>query len=99
MFLRNLPDPVVCPDHGLKLGPLGFELFLPFQLLPSVSSSNSGSMLGFFPFVEGKLGEPALVVDGDGCPVRFGPGDVIDADVVSEDGAGVGVVQFDEGPR
>ena len=21
--LCNLPDPVVCPDHGLKLGPLG----------------------------------------------------------------------------
>ena len=33
-ILCNLPDPVICPDHGLKLGPLGLELFLPFQFLP-----------------------------------------------------------------
>ena len=95
--LRNLPDPVVCSDHGLELGPLGLELFLFLQFLPFGNFLELRIDVGFFLFVQGQLGEPALIVDRNSCPVRFGAGDVIDADVVPKDGTGVGVVQFDGG--
>ena len=90
--------PVVCPDHGFKLGPLGLEGLLFFQLLPFGQFLELGIDVGFFLFVQRQLGEPALVVDGDSCPVLFGASDVIDADVVSKDGTGIGVVQFDGRP-
>ena len=51
--------------------------------------------MGRCGFVEGELGEAALVVDGHCGPVLHRAPDVVDADVVAEDGAGVGVLQFD----
>ena len=45
--------------------------------------------------VEFDLGQPALVVDPDGGPVLDGPLDVVDVDVVAEDGLGVLVGRLD----
>ena len=46
-------------------------------------------------FVPLQLGDAAFVVDGDGGSVLDRLLDVVDADVVAEDGAGVGVGLFD----
>ena len=97
-ILCNLPDPVIRADHGLKLGPLGLERFLFLQLLPFGQFLEFRVDVGLFRFVQGQLGEPAFEVNRNRCPVRFGAGDVIDADVIPKDGTGVGVVQFDGGP-
>jgi hypothetical protein len=43
------------------------------------------------------LDEAAFVVNGDGCPIFDGLGDVVDVDVVAKDFGGVFVSLFDGG--
>ena len=62
---------------------------------PSVTSSNSASILGLLCLGQLDLGEPALVVDGHRGAVLDGALDVVDADVVAEDGARVLVGELD----
>ena len=62
-----------------------------------MTSSKSASRVGAADIVEVQLGEAALVVDGHGGPVLDGALDVVDADVVAEDGAGVPVGQLHRG--
>ena len=75
------------------------HLLLSFSLRstssPSVASSNSGSIFGRSDSFELELGQPALVVDRHGRAVLDGALDVVDADVVAEDGARVGVGLLD----
>ena len=62
---------------------------------PSVASSKSGSMRGRRSLVQLQLGQAALVVDRHRGPVLHRALDVVDADVVPEHGARVGVLELD----
>ena len=78
-------------DDGLELRPARLEPLLALDLLAL------GGLLELVvdervrAFVEGELGESVLVVDGHRGAVEHGPLDVVDADVVAEDGARVRV--------
>ena len=52
-------------------------------------------MRGPLALKQRQLSEAAFVVDRHRRPVLDGTLDVVDADVVAEDGAGVGVLEFD----
>ena len=93
--LGDLPDPFLGADYGFQLGPPGLELLaaLDFLALGDLLELRvDGRFLGV---VQGQLGEPALVVDRHGGPVVDGAPDVVDTDVVAEDGAGIGVLELD----
>ena len=62
---------------------------------PSVISSNSSSIFGSSACVRAQLGDAALVVDRHRRLVGDGALDVVDADVIAEDGARVGVGLLD----
>ena len=89
---------LVSAHNGFQLRPFGLEPLLALHLFPlgGLLELRVDGRLLFL--VQGQLGESALVVDGDGCLVLDRALDVVDADVFSKDGAGVGVLQFDGGP-
>ncbi len=86
-------------DHRLQLRPLALQPLLAGDLLAL------GDLLEVLidPWLLGlgqiELGEPALVVDRHGRPILDRALDVVDVDVVPEDGAGVSVIQLDRRPR
>ena len=92
--LGYLPDSVGSADDGLQLRPLGLEPLLALDFL---------SLGGFLEIrvncwplgvIKFQPGQAAFVVDGHGGPVLHGTPDVVDADVIPENGPGVGVLQF-----
>ncbi len=83
-------EALLSADHGFEAGPFGLELLLLLASSPSVTSSKSGSIFGLLRLLQLELGQPALVVDRDGGLVFDGALDVVDVDVVAEDGRGAG---------
>ena len=90
-------EPVRSPNNRFELGPLRLELFLAFDLLAFGHLLELGVNLRALLLVEVELRQPALVVDGNGRLVLDRALDVVDADVVAEDGAGVRVLKLDGG--
>ena len=80
------------PDHGFELRPSSLELLLAIDLLAFRRLLESWVDSGTLALIEGQLGEPALVVDRHCRLVLDRALDVVDADVVAEHGAGVGVL-------
>ena len=87
------------PDNRFELRPLGLELLLALDFLTLGCLLEAGVDLGPLVLIKGQLGEPALVVDRHRGAVLYRPLDVVDADVIAEHGAGVGVLQLDRGCR
>ena len=83
------------PDHRFELRPSGLELLLAVDLLAFRRLLEAGVDPGTLALVERRLGEPALVVDRHCRLVLDRTLDVVDADVVAEHGAGVGVLKLD----
>ena len=75
--------------------PLALQSLLAGDLLVLGDLLEAGIDLRLLHSVQPQLGQPSLVVDRNGSPVLHGLLDVVDADVVAEDGAGVGVFLFD----
>ena len=85
-------------DDGLKLCPPGLQPLLAFDLLAFRRLLEVRVDVRAHALVQGELGQTALVVDRHGRPVLDSALYVVDADVVAEDGAGVGVGEFDGRP-
>ena len=89
---RDLPDALLRPDDRLQLRPPRLELLLALDLLALGHLVEVGVDARPLVFVEGQLGKAALVVDRHRGAVLHRALDVVDADVVAEDGAGAGVL-------
>ena len=85
-------DPHLRADDRLELRPLGLELLPALDLLALGGFLELRVDVRPLALLQGQLGEAALVVDGHRGPVLDGTLDVVDADVVSEHGARVGVL-------
>jgi len=70
------------------------QLFLALDLLAFGGLLELGIDLRPLGLLQLQLRKPALVVDRDGRTVYYSPLDVVDADVVVEDGARVGIGLF-----
>ncbi len=92
--LRDEREPLVRSDHGLELRPLALELLLALDLLPLGRLLEVRIDPRALGIVQGELGKPALVVDRHRGAVLHRALDVVDADVIAEHGAGVGVRQL-----
>ena len=93
----NELDPILRPDHGFELRPAALELLFALDLFAFGCFLKLGvdvRPLGLFQF---QLGEPAFVVDGYGGAISYRPLDVVNADVVAEHRACVGVGLLDGG--
>ena len=77
------------PTSASSCAHLRLELLLALDLLALGHLLELGVDVRALVLVEVELGEAALVVDRDGGAVLDGPLDVVDADVVAEDGARV----------
>ena len=88
-------QPLLCADHRFELGPLGLELLLALDLLAFGRLLEAGVDLRALGIKERELGQPALVVDRHRSAVLHGALDVVNADVVAEHRARVGVLQLD----
>ena len=95
MSLRDQLQPLLRADHRLELRPLGLELLLALDLLALGRLLELRVDLRPLGLVERELGQPALVVDRHRGAVLHGALDVVDADVVAEHRARVGVLQLD----
>ena len=93
------PQPLFRADHRFELRPLGLDLLLALDLLPFGRLLEVRVDLRPFGIIQGQLGQTALVVDGHRGLVLHGPLDVVNADVIPEDGPGVGILQFNGRPR
>ena len=96
--LGDLTDTLLGSDDGLQLGPLRLELLRAVDFLALGGFLEVGIDVWLLVLVEGQLGESALVVDGHRRLVLHRAPDVVDADVVAEYGAGVGVLELDGRP-
>ena len=83
------------PHDGFELRPPGLEPLLAVDLLALGRLLEPGVDVRPFVLVEGELGEAALVVDWYRRLVLDRALDVVDADVVAEHRAGVGVLERD----
>ena len=83
------------PNDRFELRPLGLQVFDSIGFLALGRFFEIGIDGRSFVLVERQLREPALVVDRDGGLVLDRALDVVDADVVAEDGACVGVFLLD----
>ncbi|OPZ75898.1 MAG: hypothetical protein BWY79_01892 [Actinobacteria bacterium ADurb.Bin444] len=90
-------QPMLGAHHGLQLGPAGLELLFLLDLFAFGRFFEVGVDVGDLGFIQGQFGQAAFVVDGDGGLVFNRPLDVIDADVVAEDGAGVRILELNGG--
>ena len=88
-------DAVLGADHRFELRPPALELLLALDLLAFGRLLELGVDLRPLRFLQLQLREPALVVDGHRGAVDDGALDVVDADVVAEHGARVGVGLLD----
>ena len=82
-------------NDGFDLCPLGLELLLTPDLLTLGGFLELWVDCRFLALVEGELSQSAFVVDRYRGLVLDGALDVIDADVVTEYGAGIGVPKLD----
>ena len=91
--LGDLLDALLRADDRLQLRPPGLELLLALDFLALGGLLKVRVDTGQLALVQRQFGQTALVVDGHRGPVLHGPLDVVDADVLAEDSAGVGVLQ------
>ena len=89
---RDQLDPVVRSHHGFELRPSALELLLALDLLAFGGFLELGIDLGPFRCLQLQLSEPTFVVDGDRGAIDDRPLDVVDADVVAEDGASINLL-------
>ena len=94
-ILGDLAEPVLRPDDGLQLRPLALELLRALALLALGDLFELGVDARPLALDQLQLGQTALVEDGHGGLVLDGALDVVDADIVAEDGARVGVLMLD----
>jgi len=95
----DLGQAVGCADQPFHLGPTGDETLSLLDFFGFGELFNLLVEAGPLLFGQFELNEPVFVIDGDGRTVFDGAFDVIDADVVAEDRAGVAVFCFDGGCR
>ncbi|HWQ39369.1 MAG TPA: hypothetical protein VNM24_12315 [Burkholderiales bacterium] len=88
-------EPPRSADDGFELRPLGLELLLALDLLALGGLLEVRVDLRPLRLVERELGQAALVVDRHRRAVLHRALDVVDADVVAEHGARVGVRELD----
>ena len=88
-------DPVLGADHRFELRPLALELLLALDFLAFGRLLELGVDLRPLGRLQLQLGQPALVVDRHRRAVVDGALDVVDADVVAEHRARVGVGLLD----
>ena len=93
--LGDLPDALLCADDRLQLRPLRLQLLLALDFLALGGLFELRVDLRLLTLVEGQFGEAALVVDRHRRVVVDRAPDVVDADVVAEDGPGIGVLELD----
>ena len=93
--LNDLPDALLGADHRLQLRPLGLELLLSLDLLALGGLLKIRIDAGPLVLVQRQPGQTALVIDRHRGAVLNRALDVVDADVVAEHGARVGVLLFD----
>jgi hypothetical protein len=91
---RPAPRRLSAPTTASSCAHLVLSFSLRSTSSPSVASSKPSSICGRSAS-SSQLGQPALVVDGHRGAVLHRALDVVDADVVAEDRAGVGVGQLD----
>ena len=92
---RDQANPFLAADECFQRGPLGLELLLAILFFPCGDFLELGIDLGQLGFVQAQLGDPAFVVDRDRRLVDDRLLDVVDRDVLAEDGPRVGVVLLD----
>lgn len=92
--LRHQPQPLLCADHRLELRPTALELLLALDFLALGGFLEIGGDLRALRFVERQFRRPALVVDRRRGAISHRALNVVDADVVAEDRARVGVSQL-----
>ena len=88
-------DAVLGADDGLQLRPFGLELLLALDLFPFGGLVEIEVEVRDDRRAQLQLGQAALVVDRHRGAVLDRPLDVVDADVVAEDGARAGVGRLD----
>ena len=93
--LGNEPEPRSGADDRFELRPLRLQLLLAVHFLAFRRFLEVGVDLRPLGLVQRELCQPALVEDRHGRAILDGALDVVDADVVAEHRAGVGVLQFD----
>ena len=91
-------DAVVGADHRLELRPLALQLFLALDFLPLGRLLELRIDLRPLGFLHLEPRQPALVVDGHRRAIEHGALDVVDADVVAEHSARIGVGLLDRSP-
>ena len=94
-ILGDLADALLRAHDSFQLRPLRLELLSALDLLALGGLLEVGVDHRSLALVEGQLGEAALVVDGHSRLVLHGAPDIVDADVVAEDGPSVGVMELD----
>ena len=92
---RDQLDSILRSHHRFKLRPLRLELFLPLDLFPFSRLFKIGVDLRPLGRLQLQRGKPALVVDGNCGFIHDRPLDVVDTDVVAEDGSCIGIGLFD----
>ena len=92
---RDQANPFLAADECFQRGPLGLELLLAILCFPFGDFLELGIDLGQLGFVQAQLGDAAFVVDRDRGLVDDRLLDVVDRDVLAEDGPRVGVVLLD----
>ena len=93
--LGDQADALLGADDGLELRPARLEPLLLLDLLALGRLLKVRIDRGPLVLVDAKPGEAVLVVDRHGGAVLHRPLDVVDADVVAEDGARIRVAQLD----
>ena len=93
----DLQHALLCSDDRFQLGPLCLEFLRALDLFALGGLLEVGVDHRFFALVKCQLGKAALVVDGHSRLVFHGAPDVVDANVVAEDGPRVGVLELDGG--
>jgi len=97
--LGDQPDALLRADERLQLGPLGLVAFLLLNLLALGDLLELLIEPGPFGLVQCQAGKAALVIDGHGSAIGDGTLDIVHADIVTKDGPGVLVRQFDRRAR
>ena len=92
---RDHPNPFLTADECFQHAPLHLELLLAILFFPFGDFIELGIDIGEFGFVKAQLGDAACVVDRGGRLVDHRLLDVVDRDVLTEDGPRIGVVLFD----
>jgi hypothetical protein len=98
-ILRDQPKSLLRSRDCLQASPFRLQTLLALDLFSLRHLLELFVHPRFFFFGQVELGKSAFIVNRHRCPVFHRPLDVVDGDVVTEDGACVAVVQLKRRPR